>query len=95
MSWRFMSIIELDKIIPVRPPIVNIRINPIDHMIIGVKLILLPFKVKIHLKILILVGTAIIIVADIKYNWVSISKPIVNIWWAQTINPKIPIDNIA
>lgn len=61
-----MSIIEFDKIIPVIPPIENIKINPISHNIIGDKLILFPFIVKIQLKILILVGIAMIIVADIK-----------------------------
>lgn len=74
---------------------VNIVINPIAHIIIGDIFILFPFIVNIHLKILILVGTAIIIVADIKYNWVSMSSPIVNIWCAHTIKPKIPIDIIA
>jgi len=74
-----MSMMEFDSIIPVIPPIVNIMMNPVDHMIIGVIFILFPFIVNIHLKILILVGTAIIIVADIKYICVSISNPIVNI----------------
>lgn len=73
----------------------NIIINPKDHIIIGEIFILFPFIVKVHLKILILVGTAIIMVADIKYIWVSMSKPIVNIWCTQTIKPKIPIDIIA
>lgn len=77
------------------PPIVNIKIKPTNQKVIGEYWILFPFKVKIHLKILILVGIAIIIVADIKYIWVSISIPIVNIWWAHTINPKIPIEFIA
>jgi len=33
MSWRTISIDELDKQIPVEPPIVNSKINPIDHNI--------------------------------------------------------------
>jgi len=37
------------------------------------------------------VGMAIIIVAAVKYARVSTSIPIVNIWWAQTKKPKIPI----
>jgi hypothetical protein len=41
------------------------------------------------------VGIAIIIVAAVKYALVSISKPTVNMWWAHTINPKTPIENIA
>lgn len=69
--------------------------NPIDHIIIGDRLFFLPFMVRIQLKILILVGTAIIIVADMKYNCVSISNPMVNIWCAQTMNPNTPIAIIA
>ena len=33
-----MSIIELDRIIPVKPPIVNIIKNPVDHKIIGAEI---------------------------------------------------------
>jgi len=44
-----------------------------------------------QLKILIPVGIAIIIVAAVKYARVSISMPIVNMWWAQTINPIVAI----
>lgn len=40
-----------------------------------------------HLNTLIPVGTAIIIVAAVKYARVSTSKPTVNMWWAHTINP--------
>jgi len=54
-----------------------------------------PNIVAIQLKILIPVGTAIIIVAAVKYARVSTSKPTVYIWCAQTIKPKKPIDNIA
>ena len=46
-------------------------------------------------KILIPVGTAMTIVAAVKYALVSTSKPTVNIWCAQTKNPKIPIEIIA
>jgi hypothetical protein len=79
VSCKLISIIEFDRIIPVNPPNVNIIINPIDHKVIEELKIFFPFNVIIHLKILILVGIAIIIVADIKYNCVSISNPIVNI----------------
>jgi len=51
--------------------------------------------VATQLKILIPVGTAIIIVALVKYARVSTSKPTVNIWCAQTIKPKNPIESIA
>lgn len=54
-----------------------------------------PNVVAIHLNTLIPVGTAMIIVVAVKYARVSTSIPTVNIWWAQTINPKTPILTIA
>jgi hypothetical protein len=48
-----------------------------------------------QLNTLIPVGTAIIIVAAVKYARVSTSIPTVNIWWAHTINPRTPIPSIA
>jgi len=48
-----------------------------------------------QLNILIPVGTAIIIVAAVKYTLVSISIPTVYMWWAQTIKPKKPIAIMA
>jgi hypothetical protein len=90
-----MSILELDKTIPVNPPTVNRKINPSDQSI-GVSNIIKDFlTVVIQLKILIPVGIAIIIVAAVKFARVSISNPTVNMWWAHTINPKNPIDIIA
>jgi len=61
-----MSIPELDKTIPVSPPKVNKKINPFANNI-GVFITILPPNiVAIQLKILIPVGTAIIIVALVK-----------------------------
>jgi hypothetical protein len=61
-----MSRAELDKIIPVTPPVVNKKINPRVHSI-GVEYIILePCSVASHLNTLIPVGTAIIIVAAVK-----------------------------
>lgn len=74
-----MSIDELASIIPVSPPIVNKKMNPNLQRIGVLNLILVPCKVANHLKILIPVGTAIIIVADVKYARVSTSMPTVNI----------------
>jgi len=90
-----MSMEELARIIPVNPPIENRNTNPIDHKIVGVNVKLAPWRVAIHLKILTPVGTAIIIVAAVKYARVSTSIPTVNIWWAHTINPSKPIAVIA
>jgi hypothetical protein len=61
-----MSIPELLKIIPVKPPKVNKKMNPLAKSIGTVKTILPPNIVAIQLKILIPVGTAIIIVAAVK-----------------------------
>jgi len=41
------------------------------------------------------VGTAIIIVADVKYARVSTSIPTVNMWCAHTTNPSNPIAIMA
>ena len=48
-----------------------------------------------QLKILIPVGIAIIIVADVKYALRSASKPTIYIWCDHTKNPNKPIDAIA
>ena len=48
-----------------------------------------------HLNTLTPVGMAIIMVAEVKYARVSTSIPTVNIWWAQTMKPKNPIDTMA
>lgn len=95
MSWRIISRDEFDKIIPVSPPNVNRNKNPSVHNTDELNSMLDPWRVANHLKILIPVGTAIIIVAAVKYARVSTSIPTVNIWWAHTINPKNPIANIA
>lgn len=86
---------ELDKIIPVRPPVVNRKINPRAHKIGVSYLILEPWSVANHLNTLIPVGTAIIIVAAVKYARVSTSIPTVNMWCAHTINPNTAIPSIA
>jgi hypothetical protein len=57
---------ELAKTTPVNPPTVNKKIKPKAHKLEGVKGIHLPWKVPIHLKILIPVGIAIIMVAVVK-----------------------------
>jgi len=90
-----MSREEFAKHTPVRPPIVNRKIKPRVHNIDVLYLILDPWIVASHLNTLIPVGTAMIIVAAVKYARVSTSKPTVNIWWAHTINPTIAIPIIA
>lgn len=95
MSCRIISIDELAKITPVNPPIMNKNTNPRAQIMHGLLKILFPCIVASHLKILIPVGTAMIIVADVKYARVSTSIPTVNIWWAHTMNPRMPIAIIA
>lgn len=95
MSWRITSIDELARTIPVRPPVVNRKMNPRAQSIGSSYLIREPWIVANHLNTLIPVGTAIIIVAAVKYARVSTSIPTVNIWCAHTINPRIPIPSIA
>jgi len=75
-----MSNPELDKIIPVKPPKVNKKIKPAANNIGDSKVIEPPHIVANQLNTLIPVGTAIIIVAAVKYALVSTSKPTVYIW---------------
>jgi hypothetical protein len=70
-----MSIDEFANTTPVRPPIVNRNTNPSAHKQAVLYLIRVPYIVASHLKILIPVGTAIIIVADVKYARASTSDP--------------------
>jgi len=66
VSWRRISREEFAKIIPVTPPVVNKKMNPIAHSIGVEYLIFVPCRVASHLNTLIPVGTAIIIVAAVK-----------------------------
>jgi hypothetical protein len=61
-----MSIEELDRIIPVRPPNVNKKIKPKDQSKGGVRFKGPPKMVAIQLNTLIPVGIAIIMVAAVK-----------------------------
>ena len=81
--------------IPVRPPTVNRKINPIVNSIAASTRSTPPQRVAIQLNTLIPVGTAIIIVAAVKYARVSTSIPTVYMWCPHTMNPKSPILHIA
>lgn len=79
MSCSITSKEEFDKTTPVKPPTVNKKINPRAQSI-GVSILTgLPVIVANHENTLIPVGTAIIIVAAVKYARVSTSNPTVNI----------------
>jgi len=86
---------EFAKITPVKPPTVNKNRKPIANSIGVSKITAPPHRVASQLKILIPVGTAIIIVAAVKYARVSTSNPTVNMWCAHTTKPSAPIEIIA
>jgi hypothetical protein len=75
-----MSRVLLLKTIPVTPPTVNKKRNPNTQRVTGVQNIGDPIILATQLKILIPVGTAIIMVALVKYARVSKSSPTVNMW---------------
>jgi hypothetical protein len=66
VSCNAISIPELDKTIPVKPPNVNKKIKPFAKSIGVFSTIEPPNIVATQLKILIPVGTAMIIVALVK-----------------------------
>lgn len=66
MSCKTTSNLELARTTPVNPPTVNKKINPKAHINTGVNQRYDPLNVPTQLKILIPVGTAIIIVAVVK-----------------------------
>ena len=78
MSCKTTSNDELDSTIPVKPPTVNKKTNPNDHNRAGENEKRTPWKVPNHLNTLIPVGTAMTIVAEVKYARVSTSIPTVN-----------------
>lgn len=75
-----ISIPAFAKTNPVTPPIVNKAIKPRANHIGVVNCIEPPHIVAIQENIFIAVGTAITIVAAVKYALVSTSKPTVNMW---------------
>jgi len=66
VSCSTISREDLDKTIPVNPPIVNRKINPRAHSKIVLNEINDPYKVINHLNTFTPVGTAMIIVAAVK-----------------------------
>lgn len=90
-----MSIEELARTTPVKPPTVNKKMNPKAHSMGVSNDTWAPIIVASHLNTFTPVGIAIIMVAAVKYARVSTSIPTVNMWWAQTMNPRKPIDTIA
>lgn len=80
MSCKAISSLALAKTIPVNPPAVKRKINPItqDNAVSTTILVIIPCIVESQLKILMPVGIAINIVTLIKYVRVPTSIPLVN-----------------
>ena len=91
MSCNTVSIDEFGRTTPAKPPIANRNTHPSAHRQAALYVIRVPYIVTSHLKILITVVTAVIIVADVKYARVSTSIPTVNVWCAHTRNPNNPV----
>jgi hypothetical protein len=95
VSCKAISTPEFARTTPVTPPNVKRKIKPKANNI-GAAILIEPCHiVASQEKTLIPVGTAIIIVAAVKYARVSTSRPTLYIWCAQTIKPRTPIDIIA
>jgi hypothetical protein len=66
---------------PLSPPTVKRKMNPTANRVAGFDLsVAPPYLVASQLKILIPVGTAMMIVAAVKYARVSTSLPTVYLW---------------
>ena len=77
------------------PPIVNRNTKPIAKSIGVSKVIEPPHMVAIHENTLTPVGTAMIMLAAVKYIRSSTLMPVVNMWCAQTTKPISAIATIA
>ncbi len=71
------------------------KMKPSAHIIGVLKLSDPPHIVAIQLKILMPVGTAMTIVAAVKYIFRLTLMPTVNMWCAHTTKPTTPIATIA
>ena len=90
-----MSIDEFARTTRLRPPIMNRNTNPSAHRQAALYVIRVLYIVASHLKILIPVGTAIIIVADVKHARISTSIPTVSMWCTHNTNPNNPVAIMA
>ena len=71
------------------------KMKPIAQTIGVLKLIEPPHMVAIHEKIFTPVGTAITMVAAVKYIFTVTDMPVVNMWCAHTTKPTRPIATMA
>ena len=90
-----MSIGATAGIRPVKPPMVNTKMNPTAHSI-GVSNDIEPrHMVAIQLKIFTAVGTAISMVAYMKNSWPVTGMPVVNMWCAHTMKLRMAMAEVA
>ncbi len=85
----------MDRIRPVKPPIVNTNRKPIANSIGVSKLSAPRHMVATQLNTFTPVGTAISMVAYMKNNWPVTGMPVANMWCAQTMNERMAIDAVA
>ena len=95
MSCKQASIEAEAKTIPVRPPIVNIKIKPRVHKAEPSHFKFIPRRVASQEKILTPVGIATMRVEAVKKARESTSIPTVYIWCPHTMKPMKPILKIA
>ena len=76
---------------PLRPPMINMNMNPSAKSIGVVNLIDPPHMVAIQLKIFTPVGMAISMVVMVKTELAMLPSPTVNMWWLQTPHPMNPM----
>src|SRR5215207_4835065 len=91
VSDTWMSNGTTASMMPLMPPSVNIVMNP-SAKSMGVRRWMTPRQsVASHEKILMPVGTAMSIVVIIMGTRSQENIPDTNMWWAQTVNPRITI----
>src|SRR3546814_15438387 len=90
VSCRLSSTQPLANTTPVTPPIVKRKMKPIAQTIGVLNDSEPPHIVAIQENIFTPVGTAITIVAAVKYIFTLTDRPVVNMWCAQTTKPTTP-----
>src|SRR3954470_4294031 len=83
VSWNWKSNGGEASITPVMPPNRNVNRNPTDHSIGVGKVSRPPIIMKIQLKNLTPVGTAMM--NDVAAKNGRFTAPVVNMWWAHTV----------
>src|SRR3954466_12391484 len=93
VSWNWKSIGADASITPVIPPNRNVNRKPTDHSIGAGKVSRPPIIVKIQLKNLMPVGTAMR--NDVAAKNGRFTAPVVNMWWAHTVIEYAPMSTVA